>query len=508
VACARESLDLLDGTGEAWSPARVRLARVALALALFSRGALAADGPPASPLLAPDHWAVRAAGRLYELGLAPGWLPSQRAAPLVVVGRTLSAGAARAGREAPRHAGLARAWVERFGREFPRWERAGVDPAALAGVALGVGAAKGHVREEIPAARRPDLIALGAPRDGILGDLAGAATLGQHLAAGLRLHADASGVSSPSLEIVGALGPLALSVGRGPVGYGPSEVGAVVASGVAPIDRAELMTADPLPLGPLGYLALDAALARFTDARHPYHPLLWQFQAQWRPHPRLTLGVIRGLMFGGTPWGGISARDAVTGLLGVSNKAPTNNVYSLSAKYRLPSEALLPLTVNVEWGTDDNPGAAVQWPGIVAGISAPMLGPLPGSLGVEVAYFGRGPVGYRDPLAWYSHSSYTGGWVTGRTPLGDPLGGSGRALRLTGAADLWDARVRLSALAWVQDRFADNLHAPAAGGRSAGARGEAEWRFGPTSLGVRGSYEHGRDGWNRGDLVGEATVFF
>ena len=503
-------MEPLDAARLACSPARVRLALAALATfaLLLSRGALAADAPPASPLLPPDHWSVRAAGRLYEIGLAPGWFPSQRAAPLVVVGRALTDAAVRAEREAPRHAGLARAWLERFGREFPRWERAGVDPAALAGVALGVGAAKGHVREDVPAATRPAFVPLDAPRDGVLGDLSAAATVGQHLAAGLRLHADASGLSTPSAEVVGALGPLALSVGRGPVGYGPNEVGAVVASGAAAIDRAELMTAAPLALGPLGYLALDAVLARFTDARHPYHPLLWQFQVQWRPHPRLTLGAIRGLMFAGTPWDGISARDAVLGFAGVSNKAPGNNVYAFSGKYRLPSEALLPLTVNVEWGTDDNPGAAVQWPGLVAGISAPMLGPLPASLGVEVAYFGRGPFGYHDPFGWYAHSPYRGGWVSGKTPLGDPMGGNGRALRLTGAADLWDARLRLAGVAWVQDRSADNLYAPAAGGRSVGARGEAEWRFDRAALGVRGSYEHGRDGWSRGDLVGQATVFF
>jgi hypothetical protein len=213
-------------------------------------------------------------------------------------------------------------------------------------------------------------------------------------------------------------------------------------------------------------------------------------------------------MFAGTPWDGLSASDTATGFVGVSNKAPGNNVYSIAAKYRLPSESILPLTVNVEWGTDDNPGAALEWPGLVAGLSAPMLGTLPASLGVEYAYFGRGPVGGHDPFPWYSHAVYTGGWVTGNLPLGDPMGGNGRALRLIGSADLWNARVRVTGLGWVQDRFVDNLYAPAAGGRSVGVRGQVEWRFGSAAVGFRGSYERGQEGWRQRALVGEATLFF
>lgn len=491
---------------------RPRLCRLVAALTLaLSRAALATDAPPASPLLPPDHWALKAAGRLYEIGLAPAWMPAQRAAPFVAVGRTLSEAAQRAEVDAPRHAKLARAWAERFRQEFPRWERAGEEVAVLPGAAVGAGAELGHVSGAAPATKGPGSISLRAPSDGPFGDLSSAATLGQHVAVGLHVHADRSDVALPSAEVIGTLGPFALSVGRGAVGYGPNEVGAVVASGAASMNRAELMTTVPVQLpgalAALGDFALDATLARFSDARHPYRPLLWEFQLQWRPHPRFTFGAARGFMFAGTPWEGISAKTAVAGFVGVSNKAPGNNVYSVSARCRLPVETLLPLTLDVEWGTDDNPGAAVQWPGLVAGISAPMLGPLPASLGIEYAYFGRGLVGYHDPFPWYSHFAYTGGWVTGQTPLGDPLGGNGRALRAIGAADLWDSRIRLSGLGWVQDRFVDNLYAPAAVGRSFGARGEVEWRHWRGALGIVSSYEWGRDGWNRVGVTAEAKLF-
>ena len=463
--------------------------------------------PPASPLLPPDHWAVRAAERLHEIGLAPDWLPAQRAAPLWVVGQTLAAAAERAERGAPAWAPLAKAWAARFAVEFPR--AGGAEPR-IAGAAIGAGARFGHVSEMIPPSVQPGFIALAAPGDAAVGEASAAVLLGDHLAAGARMQASTWNLDVSSAELVGALGPLALSVGRGPIGYGPNEVGAVVASGAAPLDRIELSTSAPvrLPgvLEVLGDFAFDAAVVRFREARHPYDPLLWEFQLQWRPHPRLTLGAIRGVMFGGRYWEGIPTQDIPLSLLGIKNFSD-NNVYSVSARYLLPTEGLLPLTARVEWGSDDNPGAAVQWPGLVAGLSAPMLGGLPAALGVEYAYFGKGPFGYHDPFGWYAHGQYTGGWVTGQTPLGDPMGGNGRALRVTGAADLWDARLRLSGVGWLQDRSADNLYTPAAAGRSVGGRGEAELRIDRWAVGLRGGYERGEQGWSRGDLTAVVRAF-
>lgn len=489
-------------------------------LLLAARLALAAT-PPASPLLPPDHWAVEAVRRLHEVGLAPEWMPAQRAAPLLAVGGALAEAAERAGRERSPYAALARAWRERFADEFSgaaaalgeRGAPGGADAPALrllSGRAT-LGYAHGETSPLPSSAPRPPwALELAAPRPDPFAELAGAAALGPHLAAGAAGQATRWDASFATAELVGAAGPVALSVGRAPLRYGPNEIGAVVAGG-ATVDRVEFMTTAPvrLPgvLEVLGDLSLDLTVARFYEARHPYHPLLWDMQLGWRPHPRLTLAAIRGVMFGGSLWEGIDAHDIPATILGIKNYRE-NNVYSGSIEILLPTEGVQPLTAKLEWGSDDNPGAAVQWPGLVVGLSAPMLAGLPAALGVEYAYFGKGPFGYHDPFPWYSHGQYVGGWATGQTPLGDPLGGNGRALRLTAAADPWGGRVRLTGAAWLADRFIDNLYAPVAAGRSAGGRAEAELRLGRWAVGMSGSYERGEQGWSRGDVQARASAFF
>ena len=478
-------------------------------LLLVAPGAVSGAATPASPLLPPDHWAVKAAERLEEVGLLERYLPAQRSVPLLEVARALAEGEARARRVRPELSPLIAAWRERLREE---WSGAEGEPrgARLLGAQLGLGV-EGGAAHPTPAGPPPrSALFLEAPRVAPFVEGAGGAAYGGHLAAGLRGRATPWRARLASAELVGALGPVTLSVGRGQVGYGPNEYGGVVATGAASMDRVELFTAPlrlPGPLRVLGDFAFDTALARFSEPRHPYHPLLWQFQLQWRPHSRLTLAIIRGVMFGGALWDGIPTGQIPLALLGLKNYRE-NNLYSVSVRYRLPTEALLPLTARLEWGSDDNPGAWATWPGLVVGLTAPMLPRLQASLGVEYAYFGDGPVGWHPPFPWYGHGQYTGGWATGQTPLGDPLGGNGWALRLVGSADPFGGRTRLSAVAWVQKREQDNLYAPSAGGTSAGIRGEAELRFRRGAVGVRGSYERGQGGWSRSEVAGTGTVYF
>lgn len=484
--------------------------RTAILLLLAAGSALAAEAPPASPLLPPSHWAVKAAERIYEVGLAPGWLPAQRAVPLAVVGRTLAEAASLAEHQAPRYASLARTWDERFRREFPRANQAGQGKVVLAGAAVRGGVELGEARSTPPLSPQPGFIPLTAPKDGPVGDVSGEALLGDHFAVGGHLRADTSDVDLPEVEVVGALGQWAISVGRGPVGYGPNEVGAVVTGGQASVDRVEIMTTAPGRLPGLfdfmGDFAFDSALARFSEARHPYDPLLWEFQLQWRPHPRLTLAAIRGYMFGGTLWHGVPFSEGLENILAINNKIG-NNVASGTIQFMLPTEGLLPLTAKVDWGTDDNPGAAWEWPGLVAGLTAPMLPGLPASLGFEYAYFGRGLPGH-DPFGWYTHGQYYGGWATGETPLGDPMGGNGRSFRLTATADPWNGLLHFTGRVWIQDRFSANLYAPAASGPSVGGSGEAELRVDRWALGGSGAYEAGAQGWRRAELLMKASLFF
>ena len=477
---------------------------------ILAPSALAFDAPPASPLLPPDHWAVTAAGRLEELGLVHRFMPAQRAVPLLAVARALAEGEERARAARPDLVPLVKAWRQRFEEEWSGAAKAPEGPRILGGQLAG-GYRGGSVHEAQPPATRPSVVRLDVPRSHPFAEADASAAWGAHVAAGARMHATPWQTDVPSVELVGALGPVALSVGKTVVGYGPNEIGGIVAGGTAAVERAEFMTTAPvrLPgfLGVLGDFSLDTVVARFDESRHPYHPLLWEFELQWRPHPRLTLGAIRGVMFGGALWEGISTRDVPLALFGIKNYRE-NNVYSASARYRLPTDCVLPLTAKLEWGSDDNPGAAVQWPGLIVGLTAPMLPGLPASLGFEYAYFGRGPFGHHDPFGWYDHGQYVGGWATHQTPLGDPLGGNGKAFRLTASADPFDARLHVAALGWVQDRFAENLYSPAAGGRSVGLSGEAELRLGRASLGLRSSYEHGWDGWSRKEIAVAGKVFF
>ena len=72
---------------------------------------------PASPLLPPEHWAVRAAARAEAMGLADNYLPAQRAVPRAVVFAVLAHADAMAA-DRPGLARLTAGWVARFREEF------------------------------------------------------------------------------------------------------------------------------------------------------------------------------------------------------------------------------------------------------------------------------------------------------------------------------------------------------------------------------------------------------
>src|SRR5919198_2263953 len=127
---------------------------------------------PASPLLPSDHWAVKAAERLHELGLVPDWMPAQRAAPILAVARALELAAANAERDAPAHAAIARAWVARFHDEWPGVPLSAADAdgregstsgaPALLGASLSLGFEGGSARVSAPPSASPSALLLTA----------------------------------------------------------------------------------------------------------------------------------------------------------------------------------------------------------------------------------------------------------------------------------------------------------------------------------------------------------
>jgi hypothetical protein len=478
--------------------------RAAVVACVVSAQALAEPG--ASPVLRPDHWAVRAVERLEALGLVEDWLPAQKSVPILDVADALVRVEAAAREARPDLLALVSGWRERFAQEWP----GSAGAAAILGARAGVGAEGGSATEGTPRIA-PDALHLAAPRTEPFATVAGAGRLGAHLAAGVDGRLAPSGAALQTVEAVAFLGGWSLSVGRTYAGVGFSEGGGAMLSGAAPLDRVELRSASPFelpwPLRRSGLWSLDVLTARLDPARHPYGGLLGIASVQWRPHPRLTLGAQRGVMFGGAFWSDLSPRDRAESLLGLSNQRD-NNMLSWNARWRMPSEAWLPLTATADVGSDDVL-AGVKIPGVVAGVSAPMLGSLPATLGVEVAFFGRAccqPPSHAAP--WYVHGTYVGGWSTGETPLGDPLGGNGRALRVRAGADPWDGRVALSSMIFVADRFSGNLYAPQAAGRSVGARLDCAVRFGRGALELRGAHEQGDAGWQVTQGSALATLGF
>jgi hypothetical protein len=470
-----------------------------------------------SPLLPPDHWAVRAAARLEGLGLLASHLPAQQAAPLLAVWAALDEGARRAEEERPEVAALARGWREKL---LAEWR--GVEAGGLFRF-LGGQASGGYAWDAVspaPASPPPATWSLWPPeRNDPFLAAAAAGALSEYAALGV------APVLAPwqvrwAGELVAGYGPVSLSAGRAAGQFGfAAPGGGVVLGGLPLVDRVELQTYRPLDT-PIGLFTVDLWLGRLGPPRHADGTLLWAFSLQYRPVPRLTLGVQHGAMMGGDTWKAATGSGFTIGdFLGVvtfSGNGPENNVYSVSARWRLPTESFLPMTFHLEWGGDDNGGAWVQAPGIDAGVVVPSLPFAPEvQVGLEASFFGtlcpaetggalcRSP-GY--PLNWYTHGTYLGGWAAGDLPLGHRMDGNGRALLLRVSADLLEARLLLRGDAFVRNRFRVNLLAPYVG-TSGGFDLEATWRLGIGEVGLSGRLEVG-EGWRAGGMGVRGTAFF
>jgi Capsule assembly protein Wzi len=473
-------------------------------LVLFAMPVRTRASPEASPLLPSGHWAVEAVDRLDALGLLRDWMPAQKSVPVLAVAAALEAAEAEAEVQAPALSALVRRWRARFAEEWPGV----VSGRPVLGASVGVGIQTGDAVEDttqpVPAGPSPLRLVAGADTPYLV--VGGAARAGAHVAAAATIRTNADGPTLVDGDVVAAVGWLSVAVGRARPGFGFSRLGGVMLSGEAVLDRIELFTTRPVALGRAGTWTADTFVARLPAPRHAGTALLWATSFRWRVHPRLTLGGQRAVIFGGEPWNGFPVWDRVRVLAGVAN-VRGNNMLAVSARWRMPTGSVLPLTLDVDWGTDDDPLAAVKVPGVVAGVSTPIVGTFPVALGVEYAFFGR--FCCRSPqktMPWYSHHEYVGGWAVGQAPLGDPLGGDGRALRLRASADAGSG-LRVSSAAWVQERFSRNLYSPHAGGQSVGAELSAQVRLPRTTIELRGGHERSSR-WNTTQAALEATVFF
>ena len=502
---------------------RARTAAAAL-LAALAAGRAPAQEAAVSPPLAPDHWAVLAAGRAEALGLAPGYFPAQRTVPRAAVAGALREAAERAAAVSPAHAALTAGWLARFEEEFA--EHRPDAPASSALRVLGGHASAGSfdLRGRLePAAGifhlRTDPTPVPDERGIALG-VGGGVAVGRHLSLFAEPRATRSEVAVPRWEAGVGTGRVALSAGRQPLGYGSARGGGVVLGAGPPLFRVQVETTRPVRLpGVLrgaGDVAFHTFGTRLAEARHPGDPWLWGARLAVRPHPRVSVAVNRASIFGGdsmaTP---TNLRNVGGMLLGLISEEFENQVVSMDFRWRLPTDRLLPLTAYLEWGADDAAGSWWRVPGIVAGAYTPTVPGLPQvAAGVEYATFA---VFCCDNPPWYFNASHTGGWVAGGAPLGHPLAGDGWEAQAYAHGELAGGRLRLDVRGFLRHREEEGYHLPPRAGnllgpdRFGGSRGgvlRAVLRATPrVDLGAAAAAETGR-GWSERQIEASATLLF
>lgn len=469
----------------------------------------------ASPPLPADHWAVQAAARAEALGLAARYQPAQGSVPRMAVAAALREAAERAPMENPALAALTRAWYERFVEEFPEARDPSWAPRLL-GSSAGAGfrgrsgfAAAGRGLDvdvrRTGATLRPDL------REGFA-----SASLAARLLPGVQLfavpEARTDGVRLVRADLIAGWGPVELSLGRGQVAYGSAVGGGVVFSGMGILDRVELQTTRPLALPSvlryLGPATFQTFATRLREPRHPGDPYLWGARGTVRPHPRITVGIQRGSMFGGDS---ADAPTTVGNLLrmlygGIGGYGFENQVVSVDFRVRAPTEEVVPVTLYLEWGADDASGAWHREPAIITGFAVPAVPGLPQlALGFEGTFFPHRS--FKNP-PWYRHGTFYGDWASGDLPLGHPMGGEGSQFLVFARSELADARVRLDGRLFTRHRGQDGLYVPGRKGRSSGVDLRGAWRVAPRSELQLSAYHEAGSGWTEQHLVAGASVLF
>lgn len=534
---SRTGATRLSPTRETVTPRRraMRLAAAALAA-----GAIALASPDAgaqvltgsvgrvsahvvSPLLPADHWAVRAAWRAEGLGLVDGFVPAQRAVPRGMVIAALEQAAVRAAnRGDPALAALTEGWRRRLAEEIgPR--TAPEDGAALRMLSGTAGggydrwtgrlAPGWNVFEQRvladPLPDREDLV-YRAGYAAALGDVAVAEAQFVRRGGSSRMERGEGAVG---------LGPLALSVGREPIGYGGGRGGGVVFGDVM-LDRVELRSSAPVRLPSLlrylGPVGLHTSLSRLDEPRHGGEPYLWAMRLGAQPHPRVAFAINRGIIFGGDSVAEETDLSRIARMfVGIQTEGYENQVVSMDFRFRPPTERFLPLVLYLEWGAEDGSGAWWKVPARVGGVEIPAVPGVPQlSVGAEYAEFDT-PCCANPP--WYVNSSHRGGWTLDDRPLGHPLGGEGTEWLAYASADLADARLRLDGRAFRRDRSrasfdtqqrAGNLYAPVREGRSTGFEVRGALRAAP-NVDVRATlFRDGGDGWTERRLTADLTMYF
>ncbi|MGH7477556.1 MAG: capsule assembly Wzi family protein [Longimicrobiales bacterium] len=424
--------------------------------------------------------------RLHALGLLPaGYDPGDRTPPMAEVAAALDhAAQTDAGDVNP----LIQSWRARFAEEYtrPTWSE-GDAALRVTRSMLAAGAARleGGALAGIGYDPATDWTGARAQPDGsvLLGIGDAAFSLGPRISVAYAPRAGARDPQPFDAYMNGLVGPLDLWLGRRALGYGAASSGLIL-SGELGFTGGGLRITPPVTLpgflralGPVGLQLFASRIDNVIwggDEDRRTEPWFWAMRATSAPHPRLALGVARGVMFGGAGNSPATLRNIAYMLIGKHAGEQGEfdaQLVSLDARWAVPFRPL-PLALYAEFGADDSAGALFDVPGYVLGLELPALPRLPQlALGVEHAAFARSCCGN---TIWHRNWFFRGGWTDDGRPLGHGLAGHGSEWRARAAADLAAATLRLRADLFTRDRGDENLFAPERAGRSTGA-GLSAW---------------------------------
>lgn len=300
------------------------------------------------------------------------------------------------------------------------------------------------------------------------------------------------------LQAVVRFRDLQLWAGRRAFRYGPAEDGLVLNSDVS-FNGAGLGLTQPVRVPSFfrghGRLNIEGFVARMDSVGRVDNPYFLGARLAYMPHPRFTVGISRGAIFGGDNNSPVTVTNLLRMMIGLySGNASDfeNQIISFDMRYRIPS---VPLLLYYEWGMDDGSGAWLLVPGITAGAVLTLdAGDSPVDVGFERTSFDPSCCG--NPI-WYRHNRFRGSWADDGVPIAHPLGGEGSEHAVFTRTAAAGGALRLDARGFVRRRGAENLFSPGRDGRSTGGEVGVAWRATRSfEVVANARTEHGADGWS------------
>lgn len=484
----------------------------------------------ATPLVPQDHWSLQAARRLEGAGLTdPGYDPGTAT---VTVGRlhAVFREAVNRAQDRPDLRSLAEGYQDRFEEEFPGVAGESGSAAADTGASfrwLGGSLGAGYTRETgrllagegyhndagwTGARPLPD-VSRGT------GELRVLAGFDSWAAVSVSPVVD-DGLGLKEGHLAAVVGPVTLWGGRRAFRLGATDRGGLVAAGPdfgdpVDLDGGGAATESfrlPWIFRYLGPFRVESTVTLIDENGEFDNPWMLVLRGRFAPHPRFSFGVNRGAMYGGEgnvsiPFHEVLLR-AVLGVRPGQAHGFDNQIVSADVRFR-PPLGELPLVVYGEWGAEDSSGSYKDVPAFLGGLEVTALPGLPQlALGIDATRFSESCCG--NP-SWYRHGAFLEGWSEKGRPLGLPLGGHGREIRIFGNLDVADARGRIDFGVFDRSREAENVFWPQRAGDSRGFALDGHLRIhGRVEMSVSGMVEsgEGEGSWDRGALRATARWLF